>query len=337
MNNRFCTLCAKTRLSDWYAAMVAATRCQKCKTQKIAPQIYDGIKNNRFCKSCSRSEQPAWYAGYVAATRCQKCKTRKTQNQTLDGLKNTRLCISCSRSELPAWYAAYVARHACKTPLCDTFGSTCFKGFCAPCFVSLHPDTPLAKRLKHKEREMVTRVKERYSQFEWKFDKCVAGLGPRPDAMPSSGRVALPAAFEDMALDLCAARSEPSLRLFCILCLRYSQQSAHFTPLAARTTSSVIGTGRASRSASRRRRRGAGRASRCLSSCGSTRQPRFTPTRAFPRARPAHPVARPCSSRLFTPPHTQDSYTDATGVKVASCWSRCPKTGNPRIAPKLTA
>jgi hypothetical protein len=62
--------CAKTHDPEWYAAYVAATRCEQCKEQKYATNVFNG-RSTHCCVSCAKTHDPEWHSAYAAAHMCK--------------------------------------------------------------------------------------------------------------------------------------------------------------------------------------------------------------------------------------------------------------------------
>ena len=77
----------------------------------------------------------------------------------------------------------------CKTPLCASYKSKKFDGYCLRCFVYIHPDAPIIKNYKTKERTVVDFITEQFPQYDWINDKrIVDGCSKRrPDMLLDLG------------------------------------------------------------------------------------------------------------------------------------------------------
>lgn len=61
----------------------------------------------------------------------------------------------------------------CKTPLCETIGSSKYNGYCMPCCIQIHPEISVGRNYKTKETEVVNRIKDAFPDFAWIADKRV--------------------------------------------------------------------------------------------------------------------------------------------------------------------
>ena len=75
--------------------------------------------------------------------------------------KRKERCKECGGSSL------------CKTPLCETFANSKYKGHCLTCFIHLFPDEPNVRNYKTKEKDVVDRITQTFTTFTWIADKKV--------------------------------------------------------------------------------------------------------------------------------------------------------------------
>lgn len=82
-----------------------------------------------------------------------------------------------------------VVSKTCKSPLCDTFISNKYDGYCAFCYYNLFPDKPNARNYKTKEIATVEYVKKHFPNIDWIFDKKVFDgcSRRRPDMLADLG------------------------------------------------------------------------------------------------------------------------------------------------------
>jgi hypothetical protein len=78
----------------------------------------------------------------------------------------------------------------CKSPFCVTSASnTKYNGYCLVCFVHLFPDEPNVRNYKTKEKDVVDRITQQFSQYTWVADKKVQDgcSRRRPDLLLDMG------------------------------------------------------------------------------------------------------------------------------------------------------
>jgi hypothetical protein len=77
----------------------------------------------------------------------------------------------------------------CKTPLCETFANPKYKNYCLTCFIHLFPDEPNVRNYKTKEKDVVDRITQTFTNFTWVADKKVQdGCSKRrPDLLLDMG------------------------------------------------------------------------------------------------------------------------------------------------------
>jgi len=68
-----------------------------------------------------------------------------------------------------------VKHKMCKTPLCTTRVGEKYNGHCLFCYINLFPDKPVSRNYKTKEYAVVEFVKNKFSTFDWKWDKIIIG------------------------------------------------------------------------------------------------------------------------------------------------------------------
>ena len=73
--------------------------------------------------------------------------------------KKKSRCKICDGSEL------------CKAPHCETRGIKKYDGYCLPCCIHYCPEIQVSRNFKTKENDVVSRVLEKYPDFNWIADK----------------------------------------------------------------------------------------------------------------------------------------------------------------------
>lgn len=95
--------------------------------------------------------------------------------------------IYCGSHKLDGMINIYKPK--CKTPLCSTILSNTDREYCIACFIHIYPNTPVMKNYKTKEKEVVDRIKEKFPNFDWKYDKIIQDgcSKKRPDLLLDMG------------------------------------------------------------------------------------------------------------------------------------------------------
>ena len=107
----------------------------------------------------------------IRKERCGECGGLCIHNKRKDR------CKSCGGSAL------------CKTPICETISNPKYKGHCLTCFIHLFPDEPNARNYKTKEKDVVDRITQTFTNFTWVVDKKVQDgcSRRRPDLLLDMG------------------------------------------------------------------------------------------------------------------------------------------------------
>lgn len=170
-----------------------ATHCQKCKTDKM----YNVNDKLCYCKK----KQPSFGLkhGKSNATHCNDCKLLGMFNVIskrcycdkalptfgLDLTKPATHCFNCKTIDM-----FDVINKKCLTELCNTQANNRYDGYCAYCYGNIYPDSLIVKNYKTKERLVVDFVRQKFPNYNWKFDVIIKGASSRrrPDIFLDLGK-----------------------------------------------------------------------------------------------------------------------------------------------------
>ena len=142
----------------------AYTKCPEHRSVKKCP--HQRITKNR-CIQCHPNLACEHGKFHRSCKECNKCPHGKIRRycKVCDGSaycpheKPTAYCKTCGGSAL------------CRTKGCDTVKNKKYQGYCLICCIYYHPDIPVVRNYKTKERHVVDRVKERFPNLNWLADK----------------------------------------------------------------------------------------------------------------------------------------------------------------------
>ena len=98
-------------------------------------------------------------------------------------------CGCCKHGKLKRYCKDCDGSALCKTPLCETYGNRKYNGHCLTCFIHLFPDEPNVRNYKTKEKDVVDRITQTFTNFTWVADKKVQDgcSRRRPDLLLDMG------------------------------------------------------------------------------------------------------------------------------------------------------
>jgi hypothetical protein len=142
------------------------TLCKECGGSQVC--IHN--KRKHYCKECGGS---SLCQHNIIKRTCKLCNG----NEICEHDKRKQYCKECGGSAL------------CKTPLCETFSNAKYKGHCLTCFIHLFPDEPNVRNYKTKEKDVVDRIIQTFTNFTWVADKKVQDgcSRRRPDLLLDMG------------------------------------------------------------------------------------------------------------------------------------------------------
>ena len=149
-----------------------------CKHKKIKSRCIDcdggsiceHNKQRSLCKDCLGS---------------QFCKHNKRKTYCLEcgggGL--------CEHYKIRSYCKICDGKYLCKSEWCETTGNNKYEGYCLVCYVNLFPDKPNTRNYKTKERDVVDRITQTFTNFTWVSDKKVQDgcSRRRPDLLLDMG------------------------------------------------------------------------------------------------------------------------------------------------------
>jgi hypothetical protein len=129
-------------------------------------------KQTPFCKECGGS---AFCKHGRRKTRCKECGGSEICKHG----KHNSYCKECGGS------------HLCKSEWCETFGNRKYEGYCVACFVNNPENQNKLAMLnyKTKEKEVVDKITQTFTNFDWISDKKVQDgcSRRRPDLLLDMG------------------------------------------------------------------------------------------------------------------------------------------------------
>jgi hypothetical protein len=129
-------------------------------------------KQKPFCKECGGS---AFCKHGRRKTRCKECGGSEICKHG----KHNSYCKECGGS------------HLCKSEWCETFGNSKYEGYCVACFVNNPENQNKLAMLnyKTKEKEVVDKITQTFTNFDWISDKKVQDgcSRRRPDLLLDMG------------------------------------------------------------------------------------------------------------------------------------------------------
>ncbi len=151
------THCADCKTSEMFD--VVNIKCIKCNLKY--PSF--GLEGNKatYCKDCKTPEMIN-----INAQKCIDCNIKQA-TFGLENMKPTH-CSDCKTSKM-----FDVINKLCKTENCSTRANSNYEGYCAYCYGNLHPDSPIVRNFKTKERLVVDYIRIQYPDLSWKFDKII--------------------------------------------------------------------------------------------------------------------------------------------------------------------
>lgn len=142
--------------------------CKQCRGISIC----EHAKRKSVCKECGGSQicehgreksacKPCFGSSFCEhdkrKSQCKNC----TGSQICEHGKYKSRCKMCGGTSL------------CKTPICETSGSRKYNGYCLPCCIQVCPEIQVSRNYKTKERDVVDRITQIFTEFTWVADKKV--------------------------------------------------------------------------------------------------------------------------------------------------------------------
>ena len=171
-NGLYCGDCKDADMVD-----VVNKKCIKCKSKQ--PYFNKpGEKNGLYCGDCKDDDMVD-----VVHKKCIKCQNKRPYLNK-PGEKNGLYCGDCKDADM-----VDVVSKRCLTPLCDTFVSKKYRGYCTRCFLYLFPDESVSRNYKTKERTVVEFINKTFTEYRIINDRVISGgcSKKRPDILIDIG------------------------------------------------------------------------------------------------------------------------------------------------------
>jgi hypothetical protein len=95
----------------------------------------------------------------------EDCDTRPVYN--FKGEKKARFCLNHKQDGM-----VDIKSKTCESEWCDIrVSNSKYKRYCLRCFMYMFPEEPVSRNYKTKEKEVVDRIKESLSKYDWVYDK----------------------------------------------------------------------------------------------------------------------------------------------------------------------
>jgi hypothetical protein len=145
-------------------------------------------KEKRYCKECHGSS--ICIHGKIKYT-CKECggSGRCEHNKRREICKECKGSSICRHGKEKSSCKECGGSRLCKSDWCETFGNNKYRGYCLLCFIHLYPDEPNVRNYKTKEKTVVDRITETFTNFTWVADKKVQDgcSRRRPDLLLDMG------------------------------------------------------------------------------------------------------------------------------------------------------
>ena len=142
--------------------------CKVC----YGSQICEHGREKAQCRNCGGS------SFCEHDKRKQQCRDCKGKSFCEHGRKKSQ-CKICTGSQI-CEHGKYKSRckmcggsALCKTPICETMGIRKYNGYCRPCCIQICPEIQVSRNYKTKERDVVDRITQIFTEFTWVADKKV--------------------------------------------------------------------------------------------------------------------------------------------------------------------
>jgi hypothetical protein len=174
-----CNDCGHGKLKYYCRECNGSAFCEHGKNKSICKECNGSAfcehgKNKRYCKECDGSafcehgKQKKYCKECDGSAFCEHGK-QKTRCKECNGSgickhdKRKERCKECDGHEL------------CKNEWCETNGNIKYEGYCMPCFVNNpeNQDKPAIRNYKTKEKDVVDRITQTFTNFTWVADKKV--------------------------------------------------------------------------------------------------------------------------------------------------------------------
>ncbi len=158
--------------------------CVECKGAGIC----EHLKRKTRCKECDGSELCEHGSAKENCVPCggaSICEHGKRRRRCVDCFgaaicihdKNRQNCLECGgnmfciHDKKKSRCKICDGSELCKAPHCETRGIKKYDGYCLPCCIHYCPEIQVSRNFKTKENDVVSRVLEKYPDFNWIADK----------------------------------------------------------------------------------------------------------------------------------------------------------------------
>lgn len=114
-------------------------------------------EHNRIKSHCRDCKGGAICEHDKRRSRCKECEG----GSICEHKKEKNYCYECK------------GKYICKTEGCITYANRKYKGYCLRCCIYLHPDIPVVKNYKTKEKTIVDLIKEKFPNYSWISDTII--------------------------------------------------------------------------------------------------------------------------------------------------------------------
>jgi len=136
-------------------------RCEYNHCDRLPSYNFIGEKIMRFCNDHKKDGMIN-----IKSKRCEFQGCYIIPSYNFKGEKISRFCNNHKEDGM-----IDIKHKQCKTYLCYTRVTNKYKGYCLRCFMYMFPEEPVSRNYKTKEKEVVDRIKESLSKYDWVYDK----------------------------------------------------------------------------------------------------------------------------------------------------------------------
>ena len=160
------------------------SQCKNCN----GTQICEHGKRKEYCQNCGGSQICHHKIRKSICKTCcgsQICQHKKQKSQC----KNCCGTQICEHDKFKSRCKKCGGTQLCKNEWCETIGNPKYEGYCLICFIHMFPDKPNTKNYKTKEKDVVDRITQTFTNFTWVADKKVQDgcSRRRPDLLLDMG------------------------------------------------------------------------------------------------------------------------------------------------------
>jgi len=159
-NDDFARFCSKHKHDTMKCIDKRICEFEGCNTRPV--YNFKGEKKAIFCKGHKQDG--------MVDIKSKTCESEGCNKQPIFNFKGEKKAIFCFDHKQDDMID--VKHKTCESEWCDTqVRNSKYKGYCLRCFMYMFPEEPVARNYKTKEKEVVDRIKERFSKYDWVYDK----------------------------------------------------------------------------------------------------------------------------------------------------------------------